>query len=77
MSKDDLRTADECDGVSGADYCPDCGCPKDICCKRVGAKEELKNLVRIYRSFAINEERDEYIINYLKKRLKSLEKEGD
>jgi hypothetical protein len=27
------------------DYCTDCGCPKDICCKRVGAKEELEWLL--------------------------------
>ena len=29
------------------DYCKDCGCPLDICCKKLGAIEELEELLKL------------------------------
>ena len=65
MVEGDERTADECDGVHVKDYCKECGCPKDICCRREGAiaqkkKDEIdfirieilpKNKKKLYRVF--------------------------
>lgn len=67
----DAQTADECDGITKGEYCKDCGCPNEICCKkdgkRLGALGELELMYK-YVSTTSNGGR-KHLLKKIKERL--------
>jgi len=75
MTEGDERTADECDGVHVKDYCKECGCPKEICCRKEGAIEAYNKIWQLCLKSNTHTDNISRIMHFIEneeKRLKEL-----